>query len=319
VRLSSWRLIDDELKRLIAEFQPFDPDCASLEETRARRAALVAPLSFDRCAVEVSEVWIERGQTDGPLRALMYRPHDATGTLPAFLHIHGGGYVLGKADYSDQRNEQIALAANCLVLSVDYRLAPETRCPGAVEDCLLGLHWLAANSNRLGIDVKRIAIGGESAGGGLAAATALLARDRGAPRPILQWLMYPMLDDRTGSTADPHPFAGEYIWNAKANRFGWEALLGCAPGREEVSPYAAAARATDLSGLPPAYIAVGALDLFVEENIEYARRLMRAGVPVELHTYPGAYHGFDLIGASAIGARCIDDATEALCRALHPR
>src|SRR5262249_10178152 len=160
-----------------------------------------------------------------------------------------------------------------------YRLAPETAFPGAVEDCYAALRWLHAQAAALGVDESRIAIGGESAGGGVTAGLALLARDRGEVPRGFPLPLYPMLDRRTGTTAEPSPMVGEFGWNRGSNHFGWAALLGGDPGGAGTSPYAAAARAAELAGLPPAYIAVGTLDLFLEENIEYARRLMRAGVP----------------------------------------
>lgn len=177
-------------------------------------------------------------------------------------------------------------------ISVDYRLSPDTSHPGPVEDCYAGLKWAFDHAEELGIDRNRIAIRGASAGGGLAAALALLARDRGEVPIMFQQLLCPMLDDRTTTHSDPHPFTGEFVWTHEMNHFGWESLLGQAPGSIDVSPHASPARAEDLSGLPPTYIDTGALDLFLEEDIEYARRLTRAGVPVELHVFPGAYHGF---------------------------
>jgi acetyl esterase/lipase len=156
------------------------------------------------------------------------------------------------------------------------------------------LKWLYTHAGELGVDPTRIAIGGGSAGGGLTAALGLLTRDRGEIPLVFQLLLYPMLDDRTVTTADPHPYTGEFIWTARANQFGWTALLGVPPGGPGISPYAAAARAESLAGLSPTFISVGTLDLFLEENLEYARRLMRAGVPTELHVYPGAYHGFGM-------------------------
>ena len=159
---------------------------------------------------------------------------------------------------------------------------------------------------------------GESAGGGLAAALALLARDRGAYKLTFQHLIYPMLDDRTCVAAEPNPVAGEFIWTPHNNHFGWSALLGHAPGRPGVSPYAAPARAVDLTGLPPAFIACPTLDLFIDEDVTYAQRLMRAGVPVELHVYPGGFHGFDIFGdAAAVSLQARRDSREALRRFLQ--
>jgi acetyl esterase/lipase len=172
------------------------------------------------------------------------------------------------------------------------------------------------NARDLGVDSNRLAIGGDSAGGGLAAGLALLTRDRGEVPLVLQLLIYPMLDDRTVTVADPHPYTGEYIWTADANRFGWTALLGQEPGGPDISPYAAAARAEKLEGLPPTYISVGTLDLFLEEDMEYARRLIRAGVPTELHVYPGAFHGFPMAADAQVTRAHTRDYLNALTRAF---
>jgi triacylglycerol lipase len=173
------------------------------------------------------------------------------------------------------------------------------------------------NAGALGVDPVNIGVMGESAGGGLAAALALLVRDRNELSLAFQHLIYPMIDDRTCIRPDPHPFAGEFVWHAHNNMFGWTALLGVAPGSADISPYAAAARATDLTGLPPTYIAVGALDLFLEENLDYARRLTRAGVPVELHVYPGAFHAFQFATAATVSKTAWLDSQRALERALR--
>jgi triacylglycerol lipase len=161
-----------------------------------------------------------------------------------------------------------------------------------VEDCYAGLAWLFANAEALGVDTGRIVITGESAGGGLAAALVLLARERGEYPIALQHLVFPMLDDRTCVHPDPSPYLGQFVWTPASNHFGWSSLLGQEPGSPDISPFAAPARATDLSGLPPTFMICGALDLFLEEDLEYTRRLIRAGVPTEMHIYPGAPHGF---------------------------
>jgi triacylglycerol lipase len=206
---------------------------------------------------------------------------------------------------------------NCVIVSVNYRLAPETRFPGAVEDCYAALAWTFANAEAIGVDASRIGVMGESAGGGLAAALALLARDRGAYALSFQHLIYPMLDDRTCVAADPHPHAGEYIWTPHSNHFGWSSLLGAPPGGEDVSPYAAAARAESLAGLPRTFISTGSLDLFLEEDLEYARRLTRAGVPVEFHIYPGGVHAFDLAPDAEISKAARRDSQAALAKAMR--
>lgn len=233
------------------------------------------------------------------VRLLVYAPPgEVRVPRPAVCHIHGGGYVLGTADINDLSNRAMALSAGCVVVSVDYRLAPETRWPGALEDCYAALCWMADNAADLGIDPARIAVSGESAGGGHAVALAIHARNQGGPALCLQLLDAPMLDDRTGTTADPHPHTGEFIWTPQKNRFGWEALLGVTPGGPDVRPEMAPARCEDLSGLPPAFVSVGALDLFLEEDMEYVRRLTRAGIAAELYVIPGAYHGFGVAGLS---------------------
>jgi acetyl esterase/lipase len=185
-----------------------------------------------------------------------------------------------------------------------------------VEDCYAALRWTHEQAQQLGVDRERVAIGGTSAGGGLAAALALLARDRAEFKIALQILLVPMLDDRTAVAADPHPFTGEFTWTPANNVFGWTALLGRAPGGEGVSPYASPARAESVAGLPPTYIGTGALDLFLEEDMEYARRLMRAGVPTELHVYPGAYHGFSRAADARVTKAYTRDYTDALQRAF---
>ncbi len=158
----------------------------------------------------------------------------------------------------------------------------------------------------------------ESAGGGLAAALALLVRDRGEFTLAFQHLIYPMLDDRTCTTKDPHPYTGEFVWTAHNNHFGWSSLLGHEPGLEGVSPYVAPARATDLAGLPPTFISTGSLDLFLEEDMDYAQRLLRAGVPVEFHIYPGGFHAFNVAPGAAIAQQAGRDSADALRRALSP-
>jgi triacylglycerol lipase len=202
------------------------------------------------------------------------------------------------------------------IVSVAYRLAPEAPYPAALEDCYAALSWIHDCADSLGVDRARIGLVGESAGGGHAAALALLARDRGEVPLAFQWLIYPMIDDRTGSGSEPHPYAGQLIWTAEMNRDGWRALFGREPGGELPGPYASAARFPDLSNLPATLIQVGSLDLFVEENIEYARRLIRAGVPTELHVYPGAIHGFTFLSDSTSGRAADEAAYQALRRAF---
>jgi acetyl esterase/lipase len=252
-----------------------------------------------------------------PISVHIYTPTNVKGARPAIYHVHGGGYVLGSPAMMEAGHRPLAAELGCVIVSVDYRLSPETAHPGPVEDCYAGLKWLHAHAAELGVDPARIGVVGESAGGGLAAALALYARDKGEVPLAFQHLIYPMLDDRTCTHPAPHPYVGEFIWNRSQNLFGWTSLLGAAPGGGDVSPYAAPARAEDLSGLPPTFISVGALDLFLEEDLEYARRLSRVGVPVELHVYPGAYHGFGGAAEARVSRQSSRDSLESLRRAMH--
>ena len=243
-------------------------------------------------AFEVSERSVP-GPVGAPdVSLLICRPAGVAATVPCLYFIHGGGMVMG-----DNRSGGFpgALAhaekLGAAVVSVEYRLAPETPHPGPVEDCYAGLAWTVEHADELGIDPARVVLGGVSAGGGLAAATALLARDRGGPALLAQMLLCPMLDDRN-ETPSSYQMAGLGIWDRGANEVGWTALLGAARGGPNVSPYAAPARATDLSGLPPAFIDVGSAETFRDEDVAYATRIWQAGGQAELHVWPGGFHGF---------------------------
>ena len=210
--------------------------------------------------------------------------------LPCLFWIHGGGYVLGSPEQDDLRFDRWCRRFDVVGVAVQYRLAPEHPYPAAIEDCHAGLEWVMANGAELGIDTTRVGVGGPSAGGGLAAALALMVRDRGELALDHQLLIYPMIDDTmTSGTAN----FDVPVWNRASNRFGWSSYLGHRFGGDDVPSHAAPARATDLSGLPPTYLMVGTLDGFADEDIDYAARLNHAGVPVELHVYPGAPHGFE--------------------------
>ncbi|HUD28900.1 MAG TPA: alpha/beta hydrolase [Novosphingobium sp.] len=311
--MDSLHLVDPGLRPLLEQFPTLHLSAETLAQIRGRDVPV--PAFEDRGVV------LERRHAPGPAGApdvgpLVYRPAATGAPLPCIFHIHGGGHVAGTAAELEFLHHPLVDDLGCVLVSVDYRLSPEAPFPAAIEDCYAALGWVFAHAGELGIDAARIGVMGESAGGGLAAALALLARDRGEHALAFQHLVYPMLDDRTCTAADPHPFAGEFVWHAANNRFGWAALLGREPGGADVSPYAAPARATDLSGLPPTFIATGALDLFVDEDMDYARRLMRAGVPTELHVYPGAFHAFDIFGDAPVSAAARRDSRAALARAL---
>jgi acetyl esterase/lipase len=236
---------------------------------------------------------------DDDVSVHVFRPASAGPRTPALLWIHGGGMVLGDAAQDSAFCRRIADELNIVVVSVEYRLAPEHPFPTPLEDCYTALQWLASQPD---IDPARIAIGGQSVGAGLAAALALLAKERGEIRPVLQLLSYPMLDDRTTTRTDIDPRRLR-IWSPDSNRFGWRAYLGNAASDGNVPPLAAPARYDDLSGLPPAWIGVGTNDLFHDEDVTYARRLQQAGVASTLHVVPGAYHNFDSIEAKTTVSR----------------
>jgi acetyl esterase/lipase len=233
------------------------------------------------------------------------------------LHTHGGGYILGTAATDVRRLQELARELDCVIVSVEYRLAPETTYAGSIEDNYAGLRWLHSNAAKLGLDTKRIAVMGESAGGGHAALLALTARDRGEVPVAFQSLIYPMLDDRTGGAVKMPAHIATVGWSAEQNQLGWKAFLGQEPGTDSVPTVAIPARAASLAGLPPAFIAVGGVDLFVSEDIEYARRLNEAGVPTELLVVPEAYHGFDAMAPESPQAQQFNKARiEALRRAF---
>ena len=304
-------LIDPEIAAVLAQM-PFDLGALSHETLPKLRAALAAPPP-----TPLSDQ-VERTDHALPGRpgvsVRVHRPKGASGPLPCIYWIHGGGLILGTNQQDDLRFDRWCPQLGCVGVSVDYRLAPESRYPEPLEDCYAGLRWVRDHAAALGVDVRRLGIGGASAGGGLAAGLALMARDRGESPLSFQALIYPMLDDRmiTPSSAWNDP-----VWPPAANRFGWRSYLG-ELSDAAVPAYAAAARATDLSRLPRAFVSVGALDGFSDEDIDYAARLRRAGVPTELHVYPGAPHGFDgLAAGTAIAQRANRDITEWLAAALR--
>jgi acetyl esterase/lipase len=312
-------LVDEELLPMLALLPSFT---MSLETLPPVRAMLPEIIRQQCAAAPPSDVVVTERLVPGPkgapdVRVLIFSPPNSARLRPGYLHVHGGGYVIGSPEMFARQSDAVVREVGCVVVSVDYRLAPETVHPGPIEDCYAALKWFYANAASLGVDAKRIAIGGESAGGGLAAALGLVARDRGEVPVVFELLNYPMIDDRTAARSDLNPFVGEFVWTPESNRFGWQSLLGQSPGAAGISSYAAAARAEELAGLPPTFIGVGSLDLFLDENMAYAQRLLHAGVPTELHIYPGGYHGFDLSAETAdISKRYQRDMLHALKRGL---
>lgn len=244
--------------------------------------------------VAIENVWINRQDVHPQLRLRVYRPKNAANPSPTMLWLHGGGYVLGTPEMNDRTCIEFARSLGLVVISVDYRLAPAHPFPAALEDAWAALNWMAVHAQELALDPARIAIGGVSAGGGLAAALAQLACDREDIQPAFQLLIYPMLDDRTVLRDDIRD-KDFLVWPHSSNRFGWESYIRQPCGENHVPPYAVPARRDNLSGLPPVWIGVGTLDMFHDEDVGYAKRLRDSGIEVTLDVVPGAFHGFDVL------------------------
>lgn len=311
--MKSRHLVDPELLGLAEAFPPLNLSAEALAGMRAMMRQTLVMGDAAALGVTRREV-IVPGLGGAPgVRCLVYEPPGKERNRAAFLQIHGGGYVAGSPEGSDIRNLGVCSQLGIVVVSPDYRLAPEYPFPAPLDDCAATLDWMAANAAVLGIDPAHIAVGGDSAGGGLAAALVLRARDEGRHRIAFQHLVYPMLDDRTtGPGATPDPLLGEYIWTPDSNRFGWSAYLGRATPAAPAVP----ARAASLAGLPPTWISVGALDLFLDENIAYARRILAEGGLAELHIYPGAYHAFQWASEARVAKRFEADYLASLAAGL---
>jgi acetyl esterase len=293
-------------------------DITDYQATRAGEAELLAmlPAYEPPVPVEIRNLTVPgpEGAPDVPVR--VYSPATSKSALPGMLYIHGGGFILGSLEQGDGEATRIAAEVGVVVVSVDYRLAPENPFPAGPEDCYAALLWTAKSASELGIDLDRLFVGGASAGGGLSAAVALLARDRGGPALCFQYLGIPELDDRL-DTPSMRAYHDTPIWHRPAAEFSWDSYLGEGRrGTADVSPYAAPARAEDLSGLPPAYVTVCQFDPLRDEGIDYAQRLAQANVPTELVLYPGTFHGSILVHDAAVTKRMDVDLLAALTRAL---
>ena len=280
------------------------PPVGDVESRRQNLTAAMAAAAASREPVPgVERTDVSIAAADGAELSLSCYRRTTDGTPgSAVLYLHGGAFIVPLLPVYDGLMRATTKRTGVPMVVVDYRVAPEHPHPLPVEDCYAALCWLAGNATELGADPDRIAVMGESAGGGLAAGVALLARDRGGPDVAQQLLIYPMLDDRTVAP-DPQLPPEYLVFSYDDNGTGWAALLGAERPRDDVSPYAAPARATDLSGLPEAYIEVGDLDILRDQSIEYARRLMAAGVPTELHVIPGLPHGFDMLAPDAVATQ----------------
>ena len=302
----------------LAPAVPFLPqlDFSDVAVARATITAMSAQMPApDTSAVHIENRTIEG--PDGPVPVRIYRPLAQQGAVAGLLYIHGGGFVVGSLETEHGNAIALASSLGIVLVSVGYRLAPEHPYPAGLHDCEAAFLWSVANAAELGIDVARLGVFGQSAGGGLAAALCLLRRDRGGPQPCFQFLGIPELDDRL-QTPSMRAFTDTPLWNLPAAELSWRYYLGeLAPGSAAVPSHAAPARASDLAGLPPAWLGVGTLDLFHDEDLAYAARLNAAGVPCEVHEVPGAFHGFDGIAPKApISQAYFDSTCAGLSRAL---
>jgi acetyl esterase len=303
---------DPELQPWVAMMPTLDISDISGARAELRTLAAAAPAYEPAQPLDIEDRLIpgSSGAPDVPVR--VYTPRQRTAPLPGLLFIHGGGFVVGDIDSEDARAQEIAASAGVVVVSVDYRLAPEHPFPAGLDDCYAALVWMEKSSAEIGVDPQRLGVGGGSAGGGLAAATALMARDRGGPRLCMQYLGIPELDDRL-ETHSMTVYTDTPVWNRPNAILSWKYYLAGA----EPTQYAAPARARELSGLPPTYVDVCEFDSLRDEGIEYAQRLVQAGVPVELHLYPGTFHGSALVADAAVSRRMSADSIDGIQRLLH--
>jgi acetyl esterase len=306
---------DPELTAIV-EMLP-QSDFGDVQRSRAGLAALIEPMNanVDTTGLSIEDREIPGADGDPAVLVRVYSP---TGDAPengrpALLDIHGGGFVVGDIDMEHAFAATVARDLGAVIAVVEYRLAPEHRFPAGLEDCYAALSWLHDNASALGVDRQRIAVAGQSAGGGLAAATALLARDRGGPPLCFQFLGIPELDHRLETTS-MQTFVDTPMWHRANAKLSWSYYLGPEPG--EVSPYASPAIATDLGRLPPAYVTTMEFDPLRDEGILYALRMMEAGVSVELHTFPGTFHGSATVTTAAVSRRAHQELLVALRRGL---
>jgi acetyl esterase/lipase len=300
--------------------QPLDPEVAAatgvielgnLSQVDLSVYRLEFPLGALSDVVTRTDIGVP-GDPTVPIR--VHREAEAEGALPCVYSIHGGGYILGSYSMDDAKFDHWCPALGIVGVSVEYRLAPEHPYPAPLEDCYRGLKWIYDHAAEIGVDPDRIGIAGVSAGGGLAAALALVARDRGEVPVAFQLLDCPMLDDRQQTVSSQ--LDGLAVWSKESNTFGWRSYLGDLYGTNEIPYTAAPARCDDLSKLPPAFVSVGTVDGFRDEDIAYATRLNQAGVPCELHVYPGACHGYQIAVESAIARRSQRDVIDWIARQI---
>jgi len=310
---------DRELEPGLAAFLDLVERIPLREDTilanRAHFATIIPPIEQQVAGVPVT--WEDRvvpGPTGAPdVAVTIIRPAEAAAGAPGVLGIHGGGQVLGTRFFGTGELIDLAVRHGVVGVAVEYRLSPEHPGTAAGEDCYAALVWMAEHADELGIDPARLLVSGASAGGGLSAAVALMARDRGGPALAGQLLNCPMLDDRN-RTPSSRQYDGIGAWDRNNNDTAWDAILGSDRFTDRVSPYSAPARSADLSGLPPAYVEVGAAEVFRDESIDYASRIWATGGEAELHVWSGAYHGFSGFSPDAIVSRAALDARDSWVR-----
>lgn len=312
--------VHPELREVFAVMPGMPITQESIEGIRAGIAQQISQLrSSSSPNVETTEKFVPGTEGNPEVRVLIHRPKAQTDVLPGIYYIHGGGYILGTAEMFSSGCEHYAEQFNCVVVNVDYRLAPEHPYPAPIEDCYSGLKWFAENATELNVDPERIVVVGASAGGGLTAALSLLARDRKGPKIAAQFPLYPMIDDRC-NTPSNEEITDERVWNGIGNRAAWDMYLGDFKDADDVPIYAAPARAEDYSDLPPTFTCIGDLDPFRDETITYVQRLRQCGVPVEFHLYPGGFHGFEgFVPQASISQQLTSTFESALKNTLHAK
>jgi len=309
-------MIDPELAVVLDHLPVIDT--SNLVEGRLAFDAMLAEMQVEIPGIEtlsIEDRFIPGWEGDPDVGVRIYRPLGATTPAPGILYIHGGGFIIGNVVTEHAGAASIAIDLGAVVVSVEYRLAPEHPFPAPIHDCYSALSFLASAAAELGVDVDRLVVTGASAGGGLAAGTALMARDRGGPRLCFQMLHIPELDDRL-DTPSMQAFTETPLWNRPLAEQSWRYYLGEGAEGGDVSPYAAPSRAEDLSGLPPTYISTAEMDPLRDEGILYGLRLLQAGVSVELHSFPGTFHGSSLVATAAVSQRGSAEASVVLRRVL---
>jgi len=311
--MTTKHLIDSEIREFCISFPVHDYTNDVMPAMREGMASMLGEIGAPPETVIREKITMPGYKGEPDVSGYIYKPRQPKNNAPTYLHIHGGGMILGAPEHTDERCVRICDTFGITVLSTSYRLAPENPYPAALHDCYAALTYLHSSAKPLGIDPARIAIGGESAGGGLAASLAIFARDQGEYPICHQQLVFPMIDNRTGAADhEIDPNLGEFIWTTENNQYGWTSYLGDTPAEKAIIP----ARAENLSGLPPAWIGVGDLDLFFTENKAYAQGLIDANISVTFDVYKGAPHGFYLAPESQLSRTFEVDFMHSLARGL---